>query len=142
MWPSWTAFEVKTQRGGVGPRRLKRMKRVSRREIQSVDQPYCPRACEMSQSLPIVRSRVKPPSVHGSAWRVASSIPRTSRGEAERDRLFVFVLFQSSDLPNSYSRPNRSKHRTAASVDRVPVPTKNEDAGVPKIIPSPVLLAP
>jgi large subunit ribosomal protein L23 len=71
------------RRVGVGPRRLTRTRKASRREMRSVDRPYSPRACGRSQSRQIEQSRVKPPSTRGSAWRVASSIPRTSRTEVK-----------------------------------------------------------
>ena len=117
------------------------MKRALRRGILSVDpKPYGPGAYGTSQSQLIVQSRVKRPSERGSAWRVASSIPRTLRVEAEGRRLFVLVLFQSSCLPNlPLGTNNSSTLPTPSSVDRV---SQNEDAGVAKVIPSPVLFAP
>ena len=86
---------------GVGPRRLKRTKRVSRREILSLVRPYSPWACGMSQWLLIARSRVKPPSARGSAWRVFSSIPRTSRKEAEEREVVCSCFIPKLPLSKS-----------------------------------------
>ena len=95
----------------MDPRRLKRTKGASRREILSVDRPCSPSAYGMSRLLRVVQSRVEPPLARGLARRIASSGPGTSRTEAE-EGLFGLVLFQSSCLPNPHSEKNRAKHRS------------------------------
>ena len=127
---------------GVGPMRLKRMKRALRRETPSADRPCSPRACETSQRRRIVQSRVKPPSAHGSASRVASSRPRTSLVEAEGSCLSLFnseaLAFQTWLW--GQTNPNIGPLSFPPSI-AFPF-QRNQDAGVAKILPPPVLLAP
>ena len=110
------------RRGGVGPGRLKRTKRASRREIPSVDQPYSPRACMMSQPPRIVQSRVKLPLVHDSAWRFALSRPRTSRVEVEGVVCSCFIpkLLLAKSVLGVNSFKHRPLQSLVSSVDRVP----------------------
>ena len=144
MWPFWTACGVRMRRGGVGPRRLKRTKRGSRREILSVDRPCSPRACGMSQWQRIAQSRVKPLSVRSLGLRVSSSIPRTFRMRLKAEG-GCLLLFYSKALACQIRAQDKTDPNTGlhSLVGRVSGPNeKTEDAGVSKILPPPVLFAP
>jgi len=130
------------RRVGGGLRRWKRMRRASRREILDMDRPYVPRACGTLQSRQIVQSRAKPPSARDLGWRIVVSIIRTS-GMRVMDEGGCLSLFYSKALECQIRVRDQIDSNTGQqSLILLSLPSiafPNEDAGVAKIIPPPVL---